>query len=114
MSNGCTQADLDQGIVCLTRGQGNGLLIDVEAGLISAIALVVVYILIFVSHNSMVAGINCIVVQVRASHHRTLVQRPMDIFLVSVQITCDRLWTNNFNGNSLHCSSSISSWRWVE
>lgn len=54
MSNSiiCTQDDLDQGVVCLTGGQLIGLTIDVEAGLVSAIALVGVFVLIFVSHNS--------------------------------------------------------------
>jgi hypothetical protein len=114
MSNSCTQADLDQGIVCLTPGQGIGLAIDVEAGLISAIALVGVFILIFVSHNSVVTSANCIVMQVRASRRSTLIRDPMDIFLVSLQIIREHLWNHNFNGNSLHYSSSILLWHWAE
>jgi hypothetical protein len=47
----CTQQDLDQGVVCLTRGQSIGLAVDTEAGLLSATAVVGVFILIAVSYN---------------------------------------------------------------
>jgi len=86
MSNGCTQADLHQGIVCLTRGQGIGLTVDVEAGLISAIALAGVFILIFVSRDFAVTSAHCIVMQVKAYRRGQLVRGPMDVFLVSPQI----------------------------
>jgi len=68
MSNTCTQADLDKGIVCLTLSQGIGLSMDAEAGLISVIALVGVFILIFV----------------KAYHRGKLVLGPMDVFLLSL------------------------------
>ena len=92
MSNTCTQADLDKGIVCLTLSQGIGLSMDAEAGLISVIALVGVFILIFVSHNSVVTSANCIVMQVKAYHRGKLVLGPMDVFLVSLQIVREHLW----------------------
>jgi hypothetical protein len=47
----CTQQDFDQGVVCLTRGQSIGLAVDAEAGLLSATAVVGVFILIAVSYN---------------------------------------------------------------
>jgi len=47
----CTQDELDQGIVCLSRGQSIGLSVDAEAGLLSLTAVVGVFVLIFVSHN---------------------------------------------------------------
>jgi len=64
----CTQDDLDQGIVCLTRGQSIGLAVIVEASLISAIALVGVFVWIFI----------------RAYGRKKLVQRPMDLFLLAL------------------------------
>jgi hypothetical protein len=92
MSSSCNQADLDKGIVCLTLGQGIGLSMDMEAGLISVIALVGVFILIFVSRSSVVTSANCIVMQVKAYRRGKLVRGPMDVFLVSLQIIREHLW----------------------
>ena len=52
MSNSitCTDDDLAQGVVCLSRGQSIGLAVDAEAGLISLTALLGAFVLIFVSH----------------------------------------------------------------
>lgn len=92
MSDGvCTQDNLNQDIVrCLTPNQRIGLASVVEAGLISVIALVGVYVWIFVSHTPAVMIVNQIANQVRAFRHPDgvfkLVQRPMDLFLVSLQI----------------------------
>ena len=53
MSNvvNCTQEDLDQGVVCLTRGQSIGLTLDSAAGFISLGALVIAFVWLFVSHD---------------------------------------------------------------
>jgi len=48
----CTQNDLDQGIVCLTRGQSIGLAGDAWAGLISLAAVVGALTVISVSHDT--------------------------------------------------------------
>jgi hypothetical protein len=87
MSNNCTQGEHDQGIVCLTWGQRIGLALDAEAGLISVAALIGAFVLIVVSHDVCdgMDSINSIAIQIKVWRRKKLVQRPMDLFVVSLQ-----------------------------
>ena len=86
----CTQDDL---VVCLTPGQRIGLSVDAEAGLISVTAVVGVFILIFVGHDSCdnVDNVNCIAMQIKVHRSKKLIQRPMDLFVVSLPIIREHL-----------------------
>jgi len=66
MSNSCIPGEHDEGIVCLTWGQRIGLVIDVEAGLISLAAVIVALVLI----------------AIKVFRRKKLVDRPMDLFLL--------------------------------
>jgi hypothetical protein len=105
----CTPGDLDRDFVCLTRGQSIGLAVVAEAGLISLTALLGAFVLIFVSYDSCDNGesVNCFSVQIKAYRRRTLVQRPMDLFVVGLQIIGTNSQSINVNGNSLYYSYSI-------
>ena len=50
----CPQDDIDRAVVCLTRGQSIGLVMDVAAGFISLVALLGAFTLLFVSRESLV------------------------------------------------------------
>ena len=88
MSDSCTQGDRDQGIVCLTWGQRIGLALDAEAGLISLAAVIGAFTIIIVSRDACygVDSINSIAIQIKVWRRKKLVQRPMDLFVVSLQI----------------------------
>jgi hypothetical protein len=83
----CTQEDLDHGTVCLTTGQSIGLAVDAEAGLLSIIALTGAFVMIFVSRDPHddVDGTNYIAIQIKVYRSGKVVQRPMDLFIVSLQ-----------------------------
>jgi hypothetical protein len=93
----------------LDTGQSIGLAVDAEAGLISLTALLGAFILIFVSYDSCdnVESVNCFPVQIKAYRRRTLVQRPMDLFVVGLQVIGASSRSINVNGNSLCYSYSI-------
>ena len=79
----CTRDDLDQGIICLSRGQSIGLILGAEAGVISFTAVLV---LILVSRGSChdVHNVYCITIQVKVYPGKILlVLCPMDLFVVS-------------------------------
>jgi hypothetical protein len=82
----CTQDDLDQGVVCLTRGQSIGLTLDSAAGFISLGALVTAFVLIFVSHDLCdgVDSVNSFALQKKFYYVGRLIQQPMDMFLASL------------------------------
>ena len=93
MSNvvNCTQGDLDQGVVCLTRGQSIGLTLDSAAGFISLGALVIAFLWLFVSHDICddVDSVNLFAPQQKFCRVRRLIEYPMDIFLAGLWVLHD-------------------------
>jgi hypothetical protein len=85
----CTQDDLDQGVVCLTRGQSIGLAMDSAAGFISLGALVAGFSWLFVSLHDVcddVDSVNSFTPQRKSYYTRRSIQQPMVIFVASLRV----------------------------